>query len=248
MNKSTLKHSVDTHANTLSNVNEDNHIIDPEIGIYAISDAMGGAGLGTLASQLAITLLPQFLHATSLGTETTWPFEKKEGLSLEQNFLRMVFLQIHAKIIDRAKHEEHLGEMGCSLISAMVFENKVIVMSIGNCRAYVYQKNHLIQLTEDRSLAYYKKWLPLKPEHNLALNFLGKDAPLDIDSTSEKITKSGDLFILLSSGIMSSLSNDQILEIVQKNSSNINSLSKNFISLSSQKNPHVDHTALILTI
>src|SRR3989338_3752486 len=162
MNKSTLKHSVDTHANTLSNVNEDNHIIDPEIGIYAISDGMGGAGLGTLASQLAITLLPQFLHATSL--------------------------------------------------------------------------------------AYYKKWLPLKPEHNLALNFLGKDAPLDIDSTSEKITKSGDLFILLSSGIMSSLSNDQILEIVQKNSSNINSLSKNFISLSSQKNPHVDHTALILTI
>ncbi|MBI3016495.1 MAG: serine/threonine-protein phosphatase [Deltaproteobacteria bacterium] len=229
-------------------INEDATSMDSYAQIYVVSDGMGGAQRGSLASQMACEFIPRFLQSTSLGTEATWPFEKKEGLGLEENLLRMALLQTNGKIIERALHENKMEWMGCSVVAALVFSQKIVIASVGTCRAYLYRNGHLTQLTLDNSLAQYKKWLPLEPHHNIPLNFLGKTETLEIDSHCEKNIKEDDLFILVSSGMVNALPPEEILFQINKNISNFKELSNILVEAGHQRNPSFDSSALIIGI
>src|SRR3990167_8791769 len=137
-------------------VSEDATAIDTFANVYVVADGMGGIQKGSLASQMACEWIPRFLQSTSLEVEATWPFEKKEGLSLEENLLRMALLQTNSKIVERALHENKLGWMGCSVVAALVLPQKIVLASVGTCRAYLYRNGHLAELTLDNSLAHYK--------------------------------------------------------------------------------------------
>ena len=229
-------------------VNEDATAIDAFANIYVVSDGMGGDQRGSLASQMACEWIPRFLQSTSSEAETTWPFERKEGLSLEENLLRMALLQANSKIVERALHENKLGWMGCSVVAALVLPQKIVLASVGTCRAYLYRNGHLAELTLDNSLAHYKKWLPLDPYHNIPLNFLGKAEPIEIDSHCEKNLKEDDLFILVSSGMVNTLPQEQTLFQINKNRRHFKELSKFLVEAAWQKNPSFDMSALIIGI
>ncbi|OGQ15801.1 MAG: hypothetical protein A3B70_04415 [Deltaproteobacteria bacterium RIFCSPHIGHO2_02_FULL_40_11] len=245
MNKK-IKISQHSLPNTLTNVNEDAIGIDETTGSFILCDGMGGPGFGTIASQMACDLFPQFSHSSSLETESTWPFSKKEGLSLEENYLRMLLLKLNTKVFERAKHDDKQGWMGTNCIALLTLPEKVILGSVGNCRAYMFQKDKLIQLTQDESLAEHKKWTPLKAQHNLSLNFLGKEAMIPVDKVVERTFKSLDLFVFLSSGVINSLSETKLATLIQKNLNNFNSLAKIIVEAAHATHPQFDHSALIL--
>ncbi len=247
MNNLSLQRCALSIAKTGASCNEDATMIDADAQIYVVADGMGGARRGSLAAQMACEFIPRFLQSTSLGTEATWPFEKKEGLSLEENLLHMALLQTNSKIVERALHENKMGEMGCSVIVALVLPQKIVIASVGNCRAYLYRKGHLTQLTVDQSLAQHKNWLPLDSQHNIPLNFLGKQETLEINSPCEKNFKEEDLFFLASSGLINSLSHEQIAAQINKNINNFNELTKSLVEAAHHQSPHFDVTALILS-
>ncbi len=248
MSSSSIKSTAFSLAKKGSQINEDATALDPYAQVYVVSDGMGGNQRGSLASHMACEFIPRFLQSTSLETEATWPFEKKAGFSLEENLVRMALLQANSKIVERALHENKLGWMGCSTVAALVLPQKIVIASIGNCRAYLYRNEHLTQLTVDNSLAQYKKWLPLDSKHNIPLNFLGKAETLDIDSHCEKNIKEEDLFILVSSGMVNALPPEEALIQINKNISNFKELSKHLVEAASKKNPYFDISALIIGI
>src|SRR3989338_4999586 len=172
MNKLKIKFSAQTRG-ARSGACEDAFRYDESAGVVVLADGMGGSKLGRLASRLATEWIPQFIHSTSPETEKTWPFEKKEPLTLEENFLRMALLQTNAKIIEQAQKQDKFGWMGCSVISLLFLKEFCVIASIGNCSGYLWRREGLTQLTEDNSLAHYKKWHPLRATQNIPLNFLG---------------------------------------------------------------------------
>lgn len=245
MNNSQLKYSVQSLGKEFGS-NEDAHYEDLLSGIFIVADGMGEDKHGSLASQMAVEHISRTIDSTSVETESTWLFEKKETLSLEENFLRMALLHANTKIISRAEHEEKIGLMGCSVIAAFVVEDKIVIGGIGNCRGYLFRKGGLTQLTQDASLAQYKRQFPLQPTQNIPLNFMGKSRELEIDQSSVKTLREGDLYLLTSSGISNSLSHEQILKEIKKNINNINKLSESLVKMAFQKNKSQDETVLIL--
>lgn len=232
----------------MTSINEDAFMTDPAIPLYGVCDGMGGPGKGDLASQLVTEWLPNFIHSTSLGQETTWPFEKKEGLTLAENFLRMAFLQTHQKLIARAQKEEKVGWMGCSGVFLFVNDDKIVCTNVGTCTAYLYRKGKLLALTPVKSLGTHKHWEPFRPAHNVPLNFFGKEGQIDIDSHTERTVKEGDLYLLLSSGMVNSLPLEIITSEIERNINKFNGLSKILVAEAHRLNPSRDLTCVVLMV
>lgn len=222
---------------------------DPHTNIYIVADGLGGDRHGNLASRMATELISRAIHGSSIHTESTWLFPKKKGLSLEENFIRMAFLHANTKIISRAQHESKFGWMGCSAIALLAIpeEPALVIAGVGNCRAYRFRKGTLTQLTLDASLAQYKKWLPHRPSQNIPLNFLGKSPTLELDQCVKITPKTGDLYLLVSSGITHALTPDQICAEVIKKASNINELSSSLPELAHQQAPIQDVSVMVLS-
>lgn len=227
-------------------INEDAIRLDPHSGICVLTDGLGGKGRGDLASQLATELITRFVDSRSLETESTWLFEKREDLSLEENFLRMALLYAHGKIVSRAEQEEKMGWMGCSVLAALYHEDKLIFSGVGNCRAYLYRKNSLTQLTQDNSLAKFKGITPPDRFQNIPLNFLGKAPQIDIDTSVEKVTKTEDLYLLCSSGLINALSAQEIVETIKTHPHKISELAESLVLQASTQNPTQDASVIIL--
>lgn len=226
--------------------NEDTLKIDLHSGVCVLADGLGGKGKGDLAAELAAELITRFVDSQSLETESTWLFEKREDLSLEENFLRMALLYAHGKIVARAEQEEKMGWMGCSALATLCHNDKLIFSGVGNCRAYLYRKNSLTQLTQDNSLAKFKGLAPLNRFQNIPLNFLGKAPQIDIDTSVEKVTKTGDIYLLLSPGITNALSPQEIFEVIQSHTAKKGDLAKILTLRSATENPTQDHTVIVL--
>lgn len=217
--------------------------IDSETGIYVVSDGLGGHDRGVLASQMACSLIPQFAHSFSMETQATWPFEKQENLTLEENYVRLLLLKTNTKIVERARYDHVFENMGSSVLLLMTLADRFIVANVGNCRAYLYRKSDLFQLTQDDSLAEYKKIKPTHAHTNIPLQFMGKSDPLSIRSIDTKVPKVKDIYLLLSSGVLNALSDTEIhdhLNNVQK----FETLSKTLVTAASQKTNAYDLTCL----
>jgi len=231
--------------------NEDAYYEDCHRGIFILADGMGGKKCGDLASQFSVETISRMLDSSSLETESTWLFEKKEGLSLEENYLRMALLHANTKLLERAQVEDKVGWLGASSIVAGISDDQIALVSIGNCRAYLFRRGVLTQLNESVSLAEYKKWFPLKKTQNIPLNFLGKSYPdwkvqIDIDSSSLKTLKGGDLILLVSSGLTNSLSPEELLKELDINTNDINKLTKSIMARATHIDPTEDKTIMVI--
>lgn len=85
---------------------EDAFEIDNTIMAYVVADGMGGSKFGSIASRLTVQSILQFLNSSSLDTERTWLFQKRDNLALEENFLRMAFLQANQRINGHIKDRQ----------------------------------------------------------------------------------------------------------------------------------------------
>ena len=220
--------------------------IDSHSEICVLADGLGGKERGDLAAQLAGEFITRFVDSQSIETQSTWLFEKREDLSLEENFLRMALLYAHGKIVARAQQEEKMGWMGCSVLAALSHDDKLILSGVGNCRAYLFRKDSLTQLTQDNSLAKFKGLAPLSRLQNIPLNFLGKAPQIDIDTSVEKVTKPHDLYLLLSPGITNALSPQTLLEIIQSHQTKTGDIAKTIALQSATENPTQDHRVIVL--
>jgi protein phosphatase len=116
--------------------NEDCYLLLPETGLYVVADGMGGAQAGEHASKLAVDTLADVIgNGEQNGAET----------------LARAFQEANNRVMSAAANDASLEGMGTTLVAALESGSQVLIASVGDSRAYVYQGGELIVITEDQT-------------------------------------------------------------------------------------------------
>lgn len=203
-----------TDVGTVREVNQDNFLIDPELGLLAVADGMGGHDGGEVASSDALALLRRYLRDTVREAPSTAAAGGDDtGLAPGAACIQaMLTLQgaldyanaaIHAS--NRALRQPEGAGMGTTLtgIWRPLADSPLLVFHVGDSRLYRWRAGRLTQVTRDQTL--YQQALDagvrhMLPARNLLLQALGPAATIEPELQSIAILP-GDAYLLCSDGL-----------------------------------------------
>lgn len=181
--------------------------------VCAVSDGMGGAAAGEVASRLAVSLTSRILAKSETDPALqSFPFRERLRLAIEQANL----------IIAIAAELPEYNGMGATFTAAGLHGQTLCISQVGDSRAYLIRNNHLVQITKDQSLVWQlyemglirESELETHPQRNVILQALGAAPGVDV-ITQELALYRGDVILMCSDGLSGKVRNKQILKIVE---------------------------------
>ena len=195
-------------------INEDQtQIIKNNSGdiLMVVADGMGGGNRGDYASKITVDFI-------------TNEFKKQKKFFFKfmiKFWLRKLINKINKIIFNDNKNSKIYSNTGTTVIIAVVHKNNLIIVNIGDSRAYLHKNNSLIHLSEDQSyINFLKKTNQIKKEeikkyqnqNNILLNALGTYPSVMFKLKSIKY-KIGSV-LLCSDGLYNNLTEKEIIKIL----------------------------------
>jgi len=116
--------------------NEDYFALVRERGLYVVADGMGGAQAGEQASRLAVeTVVDAIVNSPQADAER----------------LVFAFQEANRRVMEAAAADAMLEGMGTTLVAALECGPELLIASVGDSRAYVYDGHGLMVITEDQT-------------------------------------------------------------------------------------------------
>lgn len=116
--------------------NEDRILCDPERGIYAVIDGVGGESGGEIAAQTALEILKARLSRRTTDAS---------------RLIREAIALANKQIFDQAQANPALANMACVLTVAVVDGNQATVGHVGDSRLYLLRRGEIRKVTRDHS-------------------------------------------------------------------------------------------------
>ena len=127
--------------------NEDAYYIEPEIGLFMVSDGMGGHRGGDLAASVVVEDLPVMI-------ETGLHKLKSERPASIRNLLKKCIRQQNEHLRLEGNSESGYKNMGATVVVALLRKDRAFIANLGDSRAYRYRKGRLVQLSCDHSVVF----------------------------------------------------------------------------------------------
>jgi protein phosphatase len=188
--------------------NEDYCLLAPELGLYIVADGMGGARAGEHASQLAAETVANYVWRTGRNDIDT---------------LVRAFEEANRAVKDAAAQDAGMEGMGTTLVAVLEAGDELLIASVGDSRAYLWQDKELLVVTEDqtwvnevgRRLGIDEETLKNHPLRHVLTMAIGVSSPLRIHSY--KIKPGPESCLLLSSDGLHGVVPIETIETVLKN-------------------------------
>src|SRR5215213_2529894 len=116
------------------------HELGERGSMMVVSDGMGGAVAGEIASELAVKTIREAL--------CDLPLE----LSLDERLVKATELA-NTRIWEHAQENPELSGMGATVTAVLVHSGRAYIAQVGDSRAYLVRGDQIKQLTKDQSLA-----------------------------------------------------------------------------------------------
>lgn len=187
----------------------------PYFGVLSLCDGMGGANAGSLASSIALNSYTERI--------TEHLSNKKKNDSLSEIVCDSVSYA-NQTVYERSKDDPNCNGMGTTLVSAIIVGKTCCIVNIGDSRAYYISDGKILQVTRDHSLveemvrkgAITRDQAKIHPQRNLITRALGIEESVMGDIFFPEV-KRNDLLLLCSDGLSNTVTDDEILKIIQKN-------------------------------
>ena len=187
---------------TMANMFEGNHAA--AIGVFAVSDGIGGHEAGEVASRQAIEVLAAGI------LDRVFKFAVSGKDKFRDNYLQESLEKAVHKAnreVLNAKHRSG-NDMGATLTAVLIHRNKAIIANVGDSRTYLWRNAELEQITNDHSLvASLIKAGELSPEDiytheqkGVIYRSLGNKPQLEVD-TFTLLLRPEDYLILCCDGV-----------------------------------------------
>ncbi|HKX43558.1 MAG TPA: protein phosphatase 2C domain-containing protein [Burkholderiaceae bacterium] len=187
-----------SHPGRVREVNEDACLEQPERGLWAVADGMGGHSLGEFASRLAIRSLMDLPAPQSLARYVA---AAQERLQEANRRLRAEAARRDVPII------------GTTIAALLASQRHCACLWAGDSRIYLYRAGRLRQLTRDHSVLEAARSRHVaslddtleRPPANLITRALGGADTLELDDNTIEVVD-GDVFLLCSDGLSNEVS------------------------------------------
>ncbi|WP_306601309.1 Stp1/IreP family PP2C-type Ser/Thr phosphatase [Geothrix sp. 21YS21S-2] len=201
--------------------NEDNFLMEPDLGLFVVADGLGGHAAGEVASQIVVEKVGQFITHT-VERDRTWPVEYDTALPYDGNRLKAALLLADQSILNDIRTNPERESMGSTVVACLVNADTITLVHVGDSRAYLLNPDGIQQVTRDHS------WVAEQvangiltpdearrhPFRNVITQALGNGGELDI-SVREIQVKELDRILLCSDGLSGMVQDQEIWEIVQ---------------------------------
>jgi protein phosphatase len=196
-----------THPGMVRSRNEDDYIVKPESGLWAVADGMGGHDAGAEASAAVVAALD------TIGTP-------QGGADLLARIEERV-LEANAALQMISAHRQG-GLVGSTLVALLVSDGHYACVWSGDSRLYLIRGGRMEQVSRDHSEAQdlvdrglltpeeARTW----PRRNIITRALGISNPPELDLEHGEL-QPGDRFVICSDGLTTHVEDPEILQVVQ---------------------------------
>lgn len=194
--------------------NEDAYLVAQDLGIYAVSDGMGGAAAGEVASSMAI----EAMRTAFQDPEVTWPTSMDPPSAATDLSLLVASVELaNAQVYARAKAEPSKAGMGTTFTGLLLLADRAAIAHVGDSRAYLLRGRRLELLTDDhtfvdewvRAGAMTREDAERSPIRHMISRAVGTQPTVEVDSRFVAVER-GDTFLLCSDGLHGVVGDDDI--------------------------------------
>ncbi len=229
--------------------NEDSFRAAPEIGLFVLSDGMGGLASGEVASRIATETI--VAHCRVAEANGRPPFAEN-GASRAANQLADAIRRGNDEIRKAAEKNPRWHGMGATVVAVRLADERVIIAHVGDSRAYRFRSGELEQLTGDHSFVAEQVRHGLLSEReagesnlqNVLLRALGAEPAVQVD-VSEELVMNDDAILLCSDGLTREVS-DAAIAAVLGNAEDAREAADQLIDLANQAGGGDNITVIVI--
>ena len=224
-------------------INEDLFEVDLSENLFMLIDAFGGAGQGDLCAKKIIENMKKIYSHVSGDSDATLPFFYGHQYLLEGNALINAAFSTHQILCEENSEKTMSERSGASGVFLSFSENLVNILSIGNCQTYCYSMGEIFKVYQEDSLDFISS----TNSHNLniPLNAFGFYDYLHFTFKEIKVYP-GDYLVMLTDGVYSFLSADEIKAIVEDHADNLNKAIIKMFALANERNNLDNQSCMVL--
>ncbi|MFY9226641.1 MAG: PP2C family serine/threonine-protein phosphatase [Blastocatellia bacterium] len=215
--------------------------------VIAVSDGMGGALAGEVASQLAVSSVrDRMLQFQATPNFSHFAFPERLRLAVEQaNYI------IHS---ESQNNVEYTG-MGATLTATGIEGNMAYFAQVGDSRCYLVRNNKISQVTKDQSLVSQlveaghitEEEAEQHTYKNVILQALGAQPRVNV-IVDRIILKQGDTLLLCSDGLSGKVKGIEMLKIIQDSNGDLQAACDALIKLANDRGGEDNITVLIARV
>jgi PPM family protein phosphatase len=232
--------------------NEDSFRVASDIGLFVLSDGMGGQSSGEVASRLATDTV--IAHCREAYANPSLPLigQTLDGVSEAGNRLASAIRLANSAVHDVSQEHDNLRGMGATVVAVMLSEERVSIAHAGDSRVYRFRNGKLERLTQDHSFIeeQVRRGLMTPQEassstlQNVLMRAVGVDVEIDVE-VNEELFADDDVLLLCSDGLTKELSDAQIANVLAENE-DPEMTAEQLIDLANQAGGSDNVTAIVL--
>ena len=188
--------------------NEDDFLVDPDLGLLVVADGMGGHSSGEVASDLATKTIGDFARQMLGGEKTLVPEGGDPNLSVRARQLEYFVKTANTLIYEKGRAFPADAGMGTTVVAVLADSRSLAVAHVGDSRLYLFRDGALTQLTEDHSLVadQVRRGLITSEDaarselQNILTRALGAEKDVQVD-VAEHAVRPGDVILLATDGL-----------------------------------------------
>ena len=184
------------------------HQLGERGSLMIVSDGMGGAAAGEIASEMAVTTLRESLSQMSASTEISEQLKSAAEIANE-------------RIWNHSQENPELSGMGATLTAVLVQGTTAYIAQVGDSRAYLIRRAQIKQLTKDQSLAQMLVDSgAIKPEQmdsvpqNVIMQAMGTQPAVKVAMGAVQLFRN-DCLVICSDGLSNKVPPNELREMIQ---------------------------------
>ncbi|MEL7155468.1 MAG: protein phosphatase 2C domain-containing protein [Actinomycetota bacterium] len=186
--------------------NEDSLLVRPELGLYVVSDGMGGHAAGEVASELAVSTIERVVreHHDVVKRVDREPDLADDLVPIVSDAVRLACRDIY----NRATTDDSLAGMGCTATAVLIAGSKAVMAHVGDTRLYLVRQGEAHQMSSDHTMAaelFRQGSIGIEevashPHRHVLTRALGPQQLVEVETLSFDVAP-GDRLVLCSDGV-----------------------------------------------